>query len=123
MKVSILRRRLLSIYLLRPLRVKGLHGPQRLLLPDATGGEEVSAQLGDGGALSEGGELGAGGLPALAVHVVVVADPRLVDVAVGGEDGPALAARRDTPLRVGRAHLDRCVDSRYVDSRYVDIRY
>ena len=81
--------------LLRPLGIEGLNGGERFVFLDSPRGQEVAAQLGDGGSSPEGGQRRPRLLPVVAPDVEVEALPRLVDVAVGGEDGPAVAAGGD----------------------------
>ena len=81
--------------LLRPLGVKSLNGGERFVFLDPTSGQEVAAQLGDSCSSPEGGQRSPGLLPVVAPDVEVEALARLVDVAVGGEDGPAVAAGGD----------------------------
>ena len=81
--------------LLRPLGVKGLDGGERFVFLHSASGQEVTAQLSDGGSSPEGGQGGPGLLPVVAPDVEVEALARLVDVAVGGEDGEAVAAGGD----------------------------
>ena len=80
---------------LRPLGVKSLNGGERFVFLDSSRGQEVAAQLGDGCSSPEGGQRRPGLLPVVAPDVEVEALPRLVDVAVGREDGPAVAAGGD----------------------------
>ena len=80
---------------LRPLGVEGLDGVESSPFPDSPRGKEVPAQLGDGGSLPEGGESGPGLVPVVVPDVEVVTLPGLVDVAVRGEDGEAVAAGGD----------------------------
>ena len=81
--------------LLWPLGIESLNGVERFVFLDSSRGEEVTAQLGDGRPSPEGGEGRPRLLPVVAPDVEVEALARLVDVAVGREDGPAVAAGGD----------------------------